>query len=165
MGLKRGNPSAVDSTLVGVVDLLLVIQFDGHVLCCLKVRLGDILIELCKLHDQGTVAWGKSNLRLQRGTARQPCGQHCHLLAPNKHNPKGVLSSCRAWVRWGRQDNPHLVLKLVRYIFPILGTNILGNLLLQDSNMVRCGHSSEVKHIALEVLTEANFVVFTLLLV
>ncbi len=37
MGLKHGNPSAVVLSLVGVVDLLLVIQFDGHVLCRLKV--------------------------------------------------------------------------------------------------------------------------------
>ncbi len=64
VGLKRGNPSAVVSTLVGVVNLLLVIQFNRHVLCSLKVRLGNILIELCKLHDQGLVAWGKSNIRL-----------------------------------------------------------------------------------------------------
>jgi hypothetical protein len=61
VGLKRGNPSAVVSTLVGVVDLLLVIQFNRHILCCLKVRLGDILIELRKLHDQGLVDWGESN--------------------------------------------------------------------------------------------------------
>ncbi len=74
VGLKRGNPSAVVSTLVGVVNLLLVIQFDGHVLCRLKVCLGNILIELRTLHDQGTVAWGKNDLRLQQGTARQPCG-------------------------------------------------------------------------------------------
>jgi hypothetical protein len=38
-----------------------------------------------------------------------------------------------------------------------LGTNILGNLLLWDSHLVRCGRSSEVEHVALEVLTEANF--------
>jgi hypothetical protein len=69
VGLKRGNPSAVVSTLIGVVDLLLVIQFDGHVLCRLKVCLGDILIELRELHDQGMVDWGESNLRLQRGAA------------------------------------------------------------------------------------------------
>ena len=69
MGLKHGNPSAVVSTLVGEVNLLLVIQFDGHILCRLKVRLGDILIELRKLHDQGTVAWGESNLCLQQGMA------------------------------------------------------------------------------------------------
>ncbi len=69
VGLKRGNPSAVVLTLVGVVDLLLVIQFDGHVLCRLKVRLGDILIELRELHDQGTVTWGESNLCLQQGMA------------------------------------------------------------------------------------------------
>jgi hypothetical protein len=42
VGLKRGNPSAVIWTLVGVVDLLLVIQFHRHVLCPLKVRLGTI---------------------------------------------------------------------------------------------------------------------------
>ncbi len=64
VGLKRGNPSAVVLTLIGVVDLLLVIQFDRHVLCCLKVQLDNILIELCELHDQGSVAWGKSNFRL-----------------------------------------------------------------------------------------------------
>ncbi len=69
VGLKHGNPSAVVTTLVGVAYLLLVIQFNRHVLCCLKVRLGDILIELCKLHDQGSVAWGESNFRLQQGTA------------------------------------------------------------------------------------------------
>ncbi len=157
VGLKHGNPSAVILTLVGVVDLLLVVQFDGHVLCRLKVRLGNILIELRKLHDQGTVAWGESDLCLQQDTAEQLCGQHCCLLAPNKRNPKGVSSHRRAWVRWGRQDNPCLVLKLVCYIFPILGTNILGNLLLQDLHFVRCRRSSEVQHVALEVLTEANF--------
>jgi hypothetical protein len=64
VGLKHGNPSAVVSTLVGVVNLILVTQFDRHILCHLKVRLGNILIELCKLHDQGLVAWGKSNFRL-----------------------------------------------------------------------------------------------------
>ncbi len=69
VGLKRGNPSAVVLTLVGVVNSLLVIQFNGNDLCRLKVRLGDILIELCKLHDQGMVAWGESNLRLQGGMA------------------------------------------------------------------------------------------------
>jgi hypothetical protein len=52
VGLKHGNPSAVVLTLIGVVDLLLVIQFNRHVLCCLKVHLGDILIELHELHDQ-----------------------------------------------------------------------------------------------------------------
>jgi hypothetical protein len=68
------------------------------------------------------------------------------------------MSSHRcAWVHWGRQDNPCLVLKLVCYIFPILGTNILGNLLLRDSHLVRCGRSSKVKHVALKVLTEADF--------
>ncbi len=69
VSLKHGNPSAVVSTLVRVVHSLLVIQFDRHVLCCLKVCLGNILIELCKLHDQGLVAWGKSDFRLQQGTA------------------------------------------------------------------------------------------------
>jgi hypothetical protein len=156
VGLKCGNPSAVVLTLVGVLNSLLVIQFDGHVLCRLKVRLGDILIELRKLHDQGTVTWGESNLHLQQGTAQQLCGQHHRLLAPTKRNPKGVLSHHRAWVCWGRQDNPCLVLKLVRYIFPILGTNILGNLLLQDSHLVCCGRSSKVEHIAIKVFTEAN---------
>jgi hypothetical protein len=112
---------------------------------------------ICKLHDQGTVAWGESNLRLQQGMARQPCGPHRHLLDPNKRDPKGMSSHHRVWVYWGRQDNPCLVLKLVCYIFPILGTNILGNLLLQDLHSVRCGRSSEVEHVALEVLTEANF--------
>ncbi len=67
-----------------------------------------------------------------------------------------MTSHRRAWVRWGRQDDPCLVLKLVRYIFPILGTNILGNLLLCDLHLVSCGCSSKVKHVALEVLTEAN---------
>jgi len=43
VGLKHGNPSAVVSTIVGVVDLLLVIQFDGHILCRLKVRLGNVM--------------------------------------------------------------------------------------------------------------------------
>jgi hypothetical protein len=68
------------------------------------------------------------------------------------------MSSHRcAWVRWGRKDDPRLVLKLVCYIFPILDTDILGNLFLRDPHLVRCGCSSEVKHIALKVLTEANF--------
>jgi hypothetical protein len=69
VGLKHGNPSAVVSALVGVANLLLVIQFDRHLLCCLKVCLGDILIELCKLHDQGLVAWGESNFCLQQSMA------------------------------------------------------------------------------------------------
>ncbi len=64
VGLKCGNPSAVVLTLVGVVNLLLVIQFNRHIQCRLKVRLGNILIELCELHDQGLVAWGESNFRL-----------------------------------------------------------------------------------------------------
>jgi hypothetical protein len=64
VGPKCGNPSAVVSTLVGVVDSLLVIQFNKHVLCCLKVPLDNILIELCKLHDQGPVTWGESDFRL-----------------------------------------------------------------------------------------------------
>ncbi len=68
-----------------------------------------------------------------------------------------MSSHRRVWVRWGRQDNPCLVLKLVCYIFPILGTNILGNLLLQDSHLVCCERSSEVEHVTLEVLTEADF--------
>ena len=38
VGLKRGNPSAVVLTFIGVVDSLLIIQFDGQVLCRLKVR-------------------------------------------------------------------------------------------------------------------------------
>jgi hypothetical protein len=39
----------------------------------------------------------------------------------------------------------------------ILGTNILGNLLLQDLHLIRCGRNSEVKHVALKVLKEADF--------
>jgi hypothetical protein len=69
VGLKHGNPSAVVLSLVGVVDSLLVIQFDRHVLCRLKVRVGDILIELHELHDLGLVTWDKSKFRLQRGAA------------------------------------------------------------------------------------------------
>ncbi len=49
------------------------------------------------------------------------------------------------------------MLKLIRYIFPILGINKLGNLLLQDLHLVHCGRSSKVEQVALEVLTEANF--------
>jgi hypothetical protein len=79
------------------------------------------------------------------------------MLAPNKRDSKGVPSHCCAWVCWGRKDDPHLVLKLGSYIFPILGTNILGNLLLRDPHLVRCGCSSKIKNVALEVLTGANF--------